>query len=281
LKRSGVTSTVEAFFLPLDPGQRFCILHRPGSASALRGGVIYVHPFAEEMNKSRRMAAITSRRLAEIGYAVLQMDLYGCGDSSGEMVNATVSQWRSDIEAATDWMVAQGFGPLTLWGLRFGALLAFDRCHRSGGGYQRLLLWQPVTSGEAHLTQFLRVGIASDMLGTAGGTGGGGFRKRLAAGGSVEVAGYDIPPTLQQEMDAVKITADHVKDAQIEWFEILHPGSAGLPPGARRTVDALSVAGARVSTHVVEGDPFWSTVEIVDCPALIESTCGVMDGQFQ
>ena len=58
-------------------GRRFALHHRP--AGPPRGLVVYVHPFAEEMNKSRRMAALQSRALAEAGFAVLQLDLMEIG----------------------------------------------------------------------------------------------------------------------------------------------------------------------------------------------------------
>jgi alpha-beta hydrolase superfamily lysophospholipase len=69
--------TFEAFFLPAASGQRFCLFHQPDSLTAARGAVVYVHPFAEEMNKSRRMAALQAKALAAAGYAVLQIDLHG------------------------------------------------------------------------------------------------------------------------------------------------------------------------------------------------------------
>jgi hypothetical protein len=47
---------LEVFFLPVEPGQRFAIFH-PAATPKPRGAVLYAHPFAEEMNKSRRMAA--------------------------------------------------------------------------------------------------------------------------------------------------------------------------------------------------------------------------------
>ncbi len=74
----------EAFFLPVanaQHSQRFCLFH-PAQGRASGAPLLYLHPFAEEMNKSRRMAALQSRALAEHGYAVLQIDLLGCGDSS-------------------------------------------------------------------------------------------------------------------------------------------------------------------------------------------------------
>lgn len=47
-----------------------------------RGSIVYIHPFAEEMNKSRRMAALQARALTLAGFAVLQLDLIGCGDEA-------------------------------------------------------------------------------------------------------------------------------------------------------------------------------------------------------
>ena len=71
-----------AFFLPdARGGQRFCI-HHAAQGPVRRGQVVYVHPFTEEMNKSRRMAALQSRALAGAGFSVLQIDLAGCGDLS-------------------------------------------------------------------------------------------------------------------------------------------------------------------------------------------------------
>ena len=39
----------EPFFLDSAHGQRFCLYHAP--QGHCRGALVYVHPFAEEMNK--------------------------------------------------------------------------------------------------------------------------------------------------------------------------------------------------------------------------------------
>ncbi len=73
----------------------------------MRGAVVYVHPFAEEMNKSRRMAALQSRALAAAGFAVLQIDLLGCGDSSGDFGDASWDEWIDDVLLAVRWLRGQ------------------------------------------------------------------------------------------------------------------------------------------------------------------------------
>ena len=75
---------VEAFFLPIDDRADevlFCLFY-PAQREIPLGSILYVHPFAEEMNKSRRMAALQAHGLAQAGYAVLQVDLRGCGESA-------------------------------------------------------------------------------------------------------------------------------------------------------------------------------------------------------
>ena len=58
------------FFLPASGGQRYCLLHLPAPGQTSRGGIVYLHPFAEELNKSRRVAALQARAFAdEIGRA--------------------------------------------------------------------------------------------------------------------------------------------------------------------------------------------------------------------
>ena len=152
-----------AFFLPAEPGHRFCIYHQPLNGGAKRG-IVYAHPFCEEMNKARRMAALQSRRLAAAGYAVLQIDLFGCGDSSGDFADARWEIWKQDLHIALDQVRSRVDGPLALWGLRLGATLAADVARDPTLGIDQLLLWQPVSNGEQYLTQFLRLRLAAEML---------------------------------------------------------------------------------------------------------------------
>ena len=97
----------EAFFLPASlgrPGQRFCIFHATHGREP-KGCILYIHPFAEETNKSRRMAAPQSRELARAGYAVLQIDLLGYGDSSGSFGDATWDGWLQDVAQGAQWLL--------------------------------------------------------------------------------------------------------------------------------------------------------------------------------
>jgi len=121
-------ATTAAFYSASDPGplgQRFCLWHA-SSAQAPRALVVHVQAFAEEMNKSRRMAALQARAQAGADCAVLQFDFLGCGDSAGEFSDATWRAWVDDVLAAVNlgrlrqadtWPGAAAV-PLWLWGQR-------------------------------------------------------------------------------------------------------------------------------------------------------------------
>src|SRR5690554_5926440 len=154
----------EVFFLDTPDGARFAIATFP--AGEPKGGLLYLHPFAEEMNKSRRMAALAARTFAAEGWLVLQMDLGGCGDSSGDFGEMTWTTWLDDVSHAWSWLRGRCSGVLGLWTLRAGSLLASDWI-AANDERPMLLLWQPVGNGQQHLTQFLRLKAASEMLGAA------------------------------------------------------------------------------------------------------------------
>jgi len=74
------------FFLGSGAAARYGLYYAP--AGRCRGAYQYVAPFAEEMNKARRMAALQARAMSAAGYAVLCLDLHGCGDSAGDFADA-------------------------------------------------------------------------------------------------------------------------------------------------------------------------------------------------
>ena len=262
-------SHAEPFFLAGAHGDRYCLYHAP--VGACRGALVYVHPFAEEMNKARRMAALQSRALAAIGVGVLQIDLAGCGDSEGEFGDARWEHWKTDLADACAWLRQRVDMPVGLWGLRLGALLALDYARSAEPPVARLLLWQPVLQGTTFLTQFLRLRVAGEMLGD-GETGGGtkALRAQLDAGQSLEVAGYALAPPLAAAIDALDAAA-LAPNCPVDWFEMLAAPERPLPPAALR-VAALWQAPAM---HKVACPPFWSTQEIAECPELIAATCAV------
>jgi exosortase A-associated hydrolase 2 len=236
--------------------------------------MLYAHPFAEEMNKTRRMASLGARALAADGWTVLLVDFAGCGDSTGDFGDATWERWRDDLRAAWDWLAAHADGPRWLWGLRAGCLIALEMTTRLEAK-PPLLLWQPVLSGKQHLGQFLRLRLARERI-----DGGGSahdtraLREELAGGRALEIAGYEVSPALAEGLDAAELDLDGYPE-KVHWLEVGTGDPPDLGPGARARVERWR-GGATIHSRAVPGAAFWQTVEITECPALVEATVAAL-----
>lgn len=258
----------QAFFLPKATGQRFCLFHPPQGAP--QGRVLYLHPFAEELNTTRRVVARQARALAQAGFAVLQIDLLGCGDSEGEFADASWDAWLQDAQHAHDWLANRAQGPLWLWGMRSGSLLATALAARLPEA-PSLMLWQPVINGQQMLQQFLRLHAAGQWLGE--GSKGESPAKALASGQSVDVAGYTVTPTLANGMAAARLQAvATAAPGRLVWLETSTQPEPALGPASTAHLDTWREAGWVVNAQALSGPAFWQTVGTDEAPALIAAT---------
>jgi exosortase A-associated hydrolase 2 len=245
--------------------RRFCLFHEP--LGPPRAALVYLHPFAEEMNKSRRMAALQARALAAAGYAVLQIDLSGCGDSSGDFIEAHWAGWVEDALSAAQWLRERTDAPLWWWGLRSGTLLGVQAAARLDAP-SNLLLWQPAVSGKLLLHQFLRLRAVRDMLDGSAPGAAAQLRAELGNGRAVDIAGYALAPALAEGLGAAELVPPP-RPGRAIWVEIGNDNSSSAMLSAR---DQWATAGWDVGLHSLAGSPFWQTAEIETVPALIDLT---------
>lgn len=259
------------FFMKAENGERFCLYHSPNLHKECLGAFIYIHPFAEEMNKSRRMIALQCRAMADLGYAVLQLDLFGCGDSSGDFADARWEIWIADLATAEKWLSDRITAPISLWGLRLGALLALDFARRFSSKIHRVILWQPIISTELFLTQFLRLRLANEIFSDSKKKNSGTqlLRNELASGKIIEIAGYEISPALVSSIDAINIANLAVTQCPVHWFEIVPESRHSLTPAGESLANTWIQKGSDLSVHLVPCVPFWSTQEISVCSDLL------------
>lgn len=265
----------EAFFLEApDGGQRYCLFHA-ASAAEPRALLLYVPPFAEELNKTRRMAALQARELAAAGVAVLQIDLKGCGDSSGDFGEATWQAWLDDIALARQWLQARHPGrPLWLWGLRAGCLLA-SAAAQSQPSWSGQLWWQPPASGKILAQQWLRLKAAGEMLGGNAKAAMDQMRQQLAAGEPVEIAGYICAAPLILGLETATLQAPGSQP--LIWLELSRDAEApALTPVASKQIDSWRAAGTPIAAEAVSGPAFWATTEIEEAPQLLQATRRLM-----
>lgn len=260
---------------PYPGGTRLRCVAEPADA-APRGLVMLAPPFAEELNKTRRMCARQARELAAAGWRVVRMDPFGCGDSAGELRDATWSGWIDDLLTETGRQIEAVPGPLWLWGVRAGALFAHAFADRFPAA--NLLLWQPVQSGAQHLQQFLRLHSAAALFGSAAAAGDASPARLLASGTTVEVAGYEITPALAQGLQRARFQVPPGASRRIVWIDVATTPGLEAAPASRRALDELRAAGHDVRFLLVEGAPFWQTTEITEIEPLLQHSRALMAG---
>jgi exosortase A-associated hydrolase 2 len=242
-------------------------------AGQLRGAVLIAPPFAEEMNKTRKIFADLATALSRAGVVSVLPDLFGTGDSAGEFRDARWDLWKENLQRVVDWIASSGWQLAGVVGVRLGCALVAEMLRDGSHVAPRSVFWQPVLDGERYLTQFLRLRVAASMTDTAGKETVAILRGRLLAGESVEVAGYELAPALAAQIDRVRLAdALGLQLGQLTWMELVRGDDGRLPGASQLAVDACVTAGLRVETAAIVGVPFWTSTEVVRNQELVART---------
>jgi uncharacterized protein len=167
----------------------------------IRGAVI-CNPWGAEHVYAHRALRQLSRKLNAAGVHVLRFDYFGTGDSAGDMTEADLTGWESDIKSAIAELESiDGSMAISLIGLRLGATLAAKAAASQGSKVNSLVLWDPVQNGLAYLHELY---AATRMLPTANGN----LVSRPAElGGGYEILGFPMTATLVRELEALDLLA--------------------------------------------------------------------------
>jgi len=261
------------FFLPGSQGKLFAVNHLPDRSKSPEHAVMFFAPFAEEMNKSRRMMALQARQLAALGCSVLLVDCFGTGDSEGDFSEARWEIWEQDMLLAYNHLRDQGCQKFSFIGFRLGALLAMQVSRLAGSDIERIIFWQPVISGQVFMNQFLRLKIAAEMLGDGGKITTNDLRELLKKGEHVEIAGYELSGELFNKIESIKL--QDLLDANatpVSWFEISMSEDRPLPVVAKKLLDKCEQSGVNINLEVIKGESFWITPEITVVDDLLQKT---------
>jgi len=273
------TSPFEPFFLSSPHGRLFSVYFPPSLRKPPLGGVLFVPPFAEELNKARRQMSLQARALAGLGYGVLIVDQYGTGDSDGAFGEATWESWQAGLNSAIAWLIERGMARISLVAVRLGALLTMDYLQQYSHDVDNIVLLQPVSSGKLYMTQFLRLRTAAEVLQGQKGGAVAKLRSELSEGKLVEIAGYEINPDLFfaiEEKDLVKITAPD--DSRISIIEVTNSPGGANSPMIKKLVETWQLAGANSQGYAVAGEQFWATPEISIAKDVISLTADLIGG---
>lgn len=208
------------------------------SGSARPFAVLFVPPFAEEMNRTRRLMALAGQHLAARGIPSLLPDLPGTGDSPLPFSKATWDGWLDALRACAVYLTEQGYA-VRMAGIRLGGLLAADALAQ-GCKADALLLLDPVEDGRMHMRHWMRIRSAASLeigpritLSY--------LQTQLDGGATVEVAGYEMGPQLVSQISTLKLSAllEPLRDMPVLRLDLVAPGTEPPPPvDGRRTLAA-------------------------------------------
>jgi len=245
------------------------MLHHPVDGAS-RPAFLFCHPFGEEKKSSHRAFVDIARRLAESGHGVLRFDLFGCGDSEGDLGEATINGWLKDIQAARKHL-AQEFPdrPAAVLGLRLGATLAAIAA-ADDATVQNLVLIEPIIDGKKYFASDLRRMLIKQMMTEgASSTRREDVLQRLERSEtSLDFDGFEISGSLYRELSAldlskVTLTSARVLIVQISPRQTPHTELQELAEAYRR-------AGANVALQPVVMPPLWNLLDEVDSSPLAD-----------
>lgn len=278
LQWGGGPVVVEPKFLNGSVGRLFSVLHRPGPGQpALRGSVLCLQGFNEEMNRCRSMVTLQAQAFAARGLATLVLDLTGTGDSEGDHGDARWELWQADVRCALQYLLHLQAPVQVIWGVRLGAILAAQMGAEVPTA--DLLFWQPVLDGKIHLTQFLRVRMAAqldrpDLPKETTQS----MRALLSQGDTLEVAGYALHPQLTAVLDGLKLAAyQPLQNSRVLWLEQASADKQELSAPNQALVNAWQQAGVKVDGQAYIGPAFWQVHERAVAPDLLEKTSAWMN----
>lgn len=260
------------FFFTGSEGKRLLgFLHLP-ELPLKSFAVLYCHPFAEERNLSHAIVVKAARAMAGAGIPVLRFDLSGCGDSEGELSDATWETWQEDMALAASHLKREtGVGRIGYWGLRTGATQALSAAAKAKDA-AFLLLWHPVPDMKIFMTQFLRQHAASAIASTQpaadASVPGKSAATEIEAGETLEVLGYPISPGLFKSLNAVGSSPwKQSLPVPVAVFSIGTQTAAPTP--IQKAASELSTQGGAVHLDHVQEPSFWDRFWCYDSRDLI------------
>lgn len=160
-----------------------------------RTRLLILPPLFEEMNRTRRLLALTGAHLAAAGVETWLPDLPATGDHEDASDAAEWGRWRAAVAE-----LAAFLGWPHLLAVRGGALLA------DAARPQSAYFLAPVAHGERIVRDLLRTRIAADAaLGLT--ISAAALAAALAAGLTIEAAGYPIAPAMAAAIAGATLAA--------------------------------------------------------------------------
>lgn len=171
--------------------------------------IVLCPPIGTEYLRSYRAFRQLATMLSKDGFDVLRFDYYGTGDSSGDCEDGSLTQWVEDIATAIDELKEVSDATnVSLVGLRIGGTLAAAASRSEK--ISRLILWEPVTDGEAYLENRIQADLEyetetnhEDLVSSA-----------MSANQTIGIMGFAWAHSFREEVKRINI--DDFRDLSVE-----------------------------------------------------------------
>jgi len=135
------------------------LIQHPGDGPAPQGAFLLARPMGLAATRSASMYRVLADRLSRTGATVMRFDYHGTGDSPGEEADQSLADWSRDVEEAHACLAAPGQASapahVDWFGMGLGANLMLQAALRVPEPPRRLVLWEPIADGPAHLQALL------------------------------------------------------------------------------------------------------------------------------
>jgi pimeloyl-ACP methyl ester carboxylesterase len=194
------TSSVQPLMFGPAEAQLYGCFHAPQVAAPSNAvGVLICPPIGYEMIRAHRCLRNLANRLSAAGSPVLRFDYLGCGDSAGEIEDASIEAWLACIRLAVVELarLAQT-DAVKIIGLRLGASLCALALSRGIVDAPGIALWNPVIKGASQI-EMMKSDHARHVARVTSEFG------PVPAGACEELLGYRWPTHLLAELDAMDL----------------------------------------------------------------------------
>ena len=244
--------------------------------------VVLVPPFAEEMNRSKRMYVLCARLLADSGIHAICFDYSGTGDSSGKWGDFEYQDWVGDVSDVYTYSTKHA-SEVNFIALRFGALVLADAILQSEITAKKCLLWDPVEKGDALTRPLVRMKIAAAMADNSKKITTQEVMDAMSNTGYIESAGYHITHSMFDEVNGKKLSdniSSIMEAMDVHWMtsgKFKQTENQWLANSLQQSDLELSKLN-NLHMHAVNDVKFWMQQEVTISPQLLKLTREVFVG---
>lgn len=232
----------------------FGVYHPPGAIGRPARAAVLCNAWGREYVLTYRAVRQLGILLAAEGYHVLRFDYYGTGDSGGQLDEASIEGYESDVETAMEELRdTSGLPDVALVGLRLGGALAARVAARHKTPVTRLLLWDPVDRGAEFVGELLRNPVPPCFGRRASGT----------VLDELEIRGFPMTPAFLGDVRTLDLAAT-LRDAPSRSLAVI--SDAAWPDG--QLEQRVAAGGGSCQVARVTSVPAWVEDEAVGAGAI-------------